>query len=185
MCHGMAFKITFTSKRRAAFTLVEFMVASVLTIIVLGAVLSFFLFSSRSFVALNNYVDLDQQTQLALDKMSREIRQVNMLTSYSPTNNLTFQDYDGATLQYVYSPTARTLTRTKGGVNQTLLTGCDSIQFAVFQRTPSNDTFLPWTTTAVTNTKVVELTWNCSRTIMGSKVNTESMQSAKVVIRKK
>src|SRR5437879_6412947 len=37
----------------------------------------------------------------------------------------------------------------------------------------------------VTTTKLTELTWNCYRTVMGTKVNTECMQSAKVVIRKK
>src|SRR2546429_3836985 len=180
----MVCKITCTKKGRAAFTLVELLVVSAVGLVVLLATLSFFTFSSRSCVALNNYLDLDYRNQMALDKMSREIRQVNDLTDYSSTN-LTFQDYDGATLQYVYDPQARALTRIKGSQNETLLTGCDYLQISIFQRTPSNDTFQPYSTTTVANTKVIELTWNCSRTIMGSKANTESMQSAKVVIRKK
>jgi hypothetical protein len=32
--------------------------------------------------------------------------------------------------------------------------------------------------------KLVQVTWVCSRSILGKKVNTESVQSAKVVIRK-
>ena len=182
----MVCKITCTKKGRAAFTLVELLVVSAVGLVVLLATLSFFTFSSRSCVALNNYLDLHYRNRMALDKMSREIRQVNDLTGYSSTN-LTFQDYDGATLQYIYDPQARALTRIKASQNETnlLLTECDYLQFSIFQRTPSNDTFQPYSTTTVANTKVIELTWNCSRTIMGSKANTESMQSAKVVIRRK
>ena len=33
--------------------------------------------------------------------------------------------------------------------------------------------------------KLVELTWNCSRGILGVTANSESMQSAKIVLRKK
>ena len=158
--------------------------ASGVGMIVLAAMMSFLYFSNRSFAALTNYTDLDLRTQLALDTMSREIRQVLRLTAFS-TTNLTFQDFDGATLQYVYDPTAQTVTRIKGGTVQTLLTGCDSLTFAIFQRTPNTNTFQPVSTGSVTNAKVIQLTWNCYRTLLGSKANTECMQSAKVVIRAK
>jgi hypothetical protein len=161
------------------------MVGCGLGLLVLAVVLSFVFYSGRSFASLTNYVDLDQRTQMAFDKMSREIRQVNMLTAYSSTN-LTFQDYDGATLQYVYDANAQTLTRIKTGeATTTNLIGCESLSFSIFQRTPSNDTFQPYPTTTVTKTKLVELTWNCSRKIFGATANTEGMQSAKVVIRTK
>jgi hypothetical protein len=146
--------------------------------------LSFTFFSNRSFASLTNYADLDQKTQLALDKMSQQIRQVNSLTSFSSTN-LVFQDYDGGTLSYTYNPTTQILTRTKNSATDTLLTGCDSLQFSIFQRTPSNGTFQPYSTSDASSTKVIELTWNCSRKILGASANSECMQSAKVVIRRK
>jgi hypothetical protein len=181
----MGFKTTSTKRNRAAFTLVEMVVATALGTILFAGVMSMFLFANRSFASLTNYLDLDQKTQSALDKMSREIRQVNMLTDYSATN-LTFQNFDGTTLQYIYNPNGQTLTRISAGVSRTtLLTGCDSLQFSIYQRAPSSNDFQPYPTTVVADTKVIELTWNCYRTILGSKVNTESMQSAKVVIRKK
>lgn len=181
----MDFKITSTKRARAAFTLVEMMVASSVGAVLLAGIMSMFWFANRSFASLTNYLDLDQKTQSTLDKMSREIRQVTMLTDFSSTN-LTFLNYDGASLQYIYNPNAQTLTRVKGGTNTTvMLTGCDSLQFSIFQRTPASNSFQPYPTSVVTNTKVIELTWNCYRTILGSKVNTESMQSAKVVIRTK
>ena len=181
----MGSKITFTRERQAAFTLVEVMVGFGLGLLVLAVVLSFVFYSGRSFASLTNYMDLDQRTQMTLDKMSQEIRQVNMLTAYSPTN-LTFEDYDGATLQYVYDANAQTLTRFKTGEAATTnLIGCDSLAFSIFQRTPSNNTFQPYPTTTVNKTKLVELTWNCSRKVLGTIANTEGMQSAKIVIRKK
>src|SRR5262245_58119731 len=126
----MDFKTTCINRRNSAFTLVELMVAIAVGMVVMAGVMSFLFFSSRSFIALGNYLDLDQRTQLALDKMSREIRQVHKLTSYASTN-LTFEDADGP-LSYTYNPTKQVLTRTKGGVTETLLTGCDSLQFSIY-----------------------------------------------------
>src|SRR6266542_4229540 len=185
----MVCKITFSDRQRDAFTLVELMVVAAISLVVLAFVLSFIVFCSRSFVSLTNYVDLDQRTEMALDKMSREIRQVTSVTSLTGgTNfvggtNLTLRDYDGGSLQYVYNQNARTLTRIKSGQTTTNLIQCDSLSFSLFQRTPSNNTFQPWPATNLTQAKVIGLTWNCSRTILGAKINTESMQSAKINIR--
>jgi hypothetical protein len=154
-------------------------------LIVITALALVFFFSNRSFASLTNYLDLDQKTQVALDKMSREIRQVNQLSSYS-SNQLVFADYDSLKLQYTYDPSSQTLVRKKeGGASETLLTGCTSLKFSIFQRSPNTNTFQPVSTSTATNTKVIELTWNCSRTILGSSANNESMQSAMIVIRKK
>jgi Tfp pilus assembly protein PilW len=179
----MVFRTQFTNaQRQAAFTLVEMLFTVGVAAVILAAVLSFLAFSNRSFASLTNYLDLDQKTQLAVDKMSREIRQVLQLTGFNSTN-LTFQDYDGGTLAYNYDANQQIVTRTKGSTTETLLTGCDSLTFNIFQRNPSNGTFQPYSTSTISETKLVELTWNCSRTIFGSKVNTECMQSAKVAIR--
>jgi Tfp pilus assembly protein PilW len=180
----MVSKITLTRKRSSAFTLVELMVASGLGVLVAATVFSFILFGARSSAALDNYFDLDLKTQLAADKMSQQIRQVRKLTACS-TNSLTFQDNDGGTLQYTYDPVARVLTRTKNGATETLLTGCNSFQFSVFQRTPASNSFQPYPTGISTNTKVIQLNWNCSRSGALGQTNTESMQSGMVVIRAK
>jgi prepilin-type N-terminal cleavage/methylation domain-containing protein len=180
----MVLQITSTNRRRSAFTLVEFMVTSAVALILMAALMSLLFFSSRSFASITNYLDIDRQTQAALDKLSRDIRQVNKLTAYSATA-LTFEDWDFATLRYVYDPVAQTLTSVKGTNSQVLLVGCDSLQFSIFQRSPTANTFQPVSTASAASTKVIELTWNCSSKILGAKANTESMQSAKVVMRNK
>jgi hypothetical protein len=177
------------SRRRRAFTLVEFIVAAALASMILVAVLSLAFFSARSFAALTNYVDLDNVSRNTLDHMLREIRQAEALT-YHSENMLSFQHVDpisksAFTVSYVYSPSARTLTRVQGTMRLILLRECDFLRFAIFQRNPMPGTWDQYPTATVDTCKLVQLSWVCSRTILGARVNTESVQSAKVVIRKK
>lgn len=166
----------------AAFTLIEVMVASAIGLLVLLVVVSLSWYSGRSFVAVANYVDLDQNSQLALDKMSREIRQAHRVTDYSPTR-LSLLDIGGNPLSFVYDPDARTLVRVAGGQTSVLLSGCDSLEFAKYQHTAISNTFDAYDPAFVTNTRLIQVTWKCSRKILGAKVNTESVQSAKIALR--
>jgi hypothetical protein len=78
------------------------------------------------------------------------------------------------------------LQRLKAGEqDKTLISQCDQLQFAIFQRTPiSNKTdLIP--VNQLTNCKVVSVTWSCSRKMFGLTKNTEQGQSAKIVIRNK
>ena len=165
-------------------SLVEYLVSLGIGALILLIVAPLSLYSGRSFAGLANYVDLHSASVLALDRMSKEIRQTVGLTFYSATQ-LTFNDgTNRPPLRYVYSPTARTLTRIQGTQTNLLLKECDSLQFAIYQRTPLPNTYDQYPTANATNCKVVQVTWNCSRTILGAKLNTESGQSAKIVIRK-
>ncbi len=152
-------------------------------------ILSMLFFSARSFAALTNYVDLDNVSRNALDMMLREIRQADSLTAYSE-NALSFQHTDPFsnakfTVSYVYSPSGLTLTRVQGSQRKTLLRECDFLRFAIYQRNPLPGTWDQYPTADVDTCKLVQLSWKCSRMILGARVNTESVQSAKVVIRKK
>ena len=180
----MVCKITSTNRRgrTRGWTLVEMLLASGVGSLVLIAVLSLTFYSSRSFVALSNYADLETTSRLALDAMSREIRQANGLTSFS-TTSLVFNDYDNTPLTYTYSPDAKRLTRTKNGSTVTLLKQCETLSFGVYQRNPTNDYNVVATTNAAL-CKLIQLSWKCSRSILNSNINTESVQSAKIVIRK-
>jgi hypothetical protein len=162
-------------------------------VILFGAVMALAFYTARSFAAFTNYVDLDANSRNALDVMTTEIRQADLLMAGSATN-LTFQTTDAETgaqhtLKYVYNGVRKELTRTvDGGQPEVLLTECTDLRFSTFQRntTPSLDNaFIPVATSQPNLCKVVQLTWICSRKILGKAINTESVQSAKVVIRKK
>jgi prepilin-type N-terminal cleavage/methylation domain-containing protein len=177
-------KNTFTRARRgrSGFTLVELLITTAITLLVAAVIMILYFYSTRSFMTLDNYSDMCQRSQLALDKMSKDIRQAKLVTAYT-TNSLTFQDVNGNSLQFTYDPTAKTLVRLSGGLTTTYLTNCDSLQFWIYQPTPLYGSFDCYTPAYVTNARVIQITWKCSRSIMGLKTTTESMESAQVAMR--
>jgi prepilin-type N-terminal cleavage/methylation domain-containing protein len=177
-------RITSTKHRESGFTLIELSVSAVIGSFLSLGLIALVIYSNRSFAGIANYIALDHQSRMALDYMSREIRQVNRLTSFTETS-LTFEDCDGNVLGYVYDARASTLTRTKNGRadSKPLLTECDFLKFSIFQRNPVGGTYDQYPTASASTCKLVQLQWICSRKILGKKVNTESVQSAKIVIR--
>ena len=133
---------------------------------------------------LADYVDLDVKSRNALDRISQEIRQAAGLQSYS-TSQLIFTNDDLTTLTYTYDSAGKKLTRSQGGATQVLLTQCDSLNWYMYQRNMTNGTDEPIPTSDKNQCKLIKLTWVCSRTILGKRANTESVQSAEIVIRKK
>src|SRR6267143_1080793 len=127
----MEFKTTFTKRaqrRTAGMTIVETIVGSFVGMLLMVAVASFIIYSARSFVSIMNYSEMQGDSRNALDIITQEIRQANALTSYS-TTNLTF-DLGGTPLTYTYDAVAKTLTRSRGTENKTLLRQCDTLNFS-------------------------------------------------------
>jgi hypothetical protein len=174
--------------KKRGFTLVEVLIMSAIATVVMGAVITFSIFATRSFLALGNYNDLDKASRNALDRISREIRQTSAVASFA-TNRLVFVDYDGQTnLIYQWTPPAGNtpghLDRTKAGQTTVLLNQCDYLNFGISQRNPSNNfNFYPVATNNLSTAKLIDLSWRCSRKILQQKVNIESVQTAKIVMR--
>ena len=178
-------------------TLVEVMVGLALGSMVLAMAGSLYLFGSRSFAAMSNYVDLDAKSRSALDLMSRDIRQATQVTGFQnsgTTKWLTVTNaLAGTGITYTWNDTARTLVCHKTGQpDQVYLTECDRWDFEVYKRSPQKSgsyAFFPATTAPgvydLSLCKLINMTWKCSRTILGNKVNTESVQTAQVVLRNK
>jgi Tfp pilus assembly protein PilW len=168
-------------------TIPEMLVSIGVGSLVFTVLAAFSLFTLRSFAAMANYADLENESRNALDHMTRDIRQTYGLTANN-AQELDFEDApDHQTLKFIYDPTAQTLTRVKGGNYSKLLDHCSDLRFDLFQRNTSNDTYnqYPITSNAAL-CKVVQVTWTCKRSLYGSKLfNTEVVQTAKIVIRKK
>jgi Tfp pilus assembly protein PilW len=170
------------SGSQRAFTLVELMVASGLAVLA-ATVLGFFsYFTSRSFVAMTNYTDMNLASRMTLDQMSRTIREAALVSACS-SNSITLQDASTNLTQYTFNPSTRTLNCVSNGQSSTYLTDCDSLAFWIYQRTPISNSFDCYTPAAVTNAKLIQVTWTCSRTILGARVNTEMMESARICMR--
>jgi len=177
--------------QRLAFSLTEMLVSLGIGSLILAAVAAFSVYGSQSFVAIGNYMDLDRASRAALDQMTRDIRQSISLVSYS-TNQLMFIDCDTNLLTFAWNPSTRKVTRTTtgtGGTTAELLTQCDYLSFRIFQRNPipGQFDFYPATNASgvysPTLCKLVDVSWRCSRTILGTKLNTESVQTAKICMR--
>jgi hypothetical protein len=195
----MECKITFTRARRLGAVAAEWVVSLGVGGLLLATIAAFSLHGARTFVTLSNYVDLNGQSRLAVDRMGQEIRQALKVTAYAPEKVTLLVGTNSVT--YAYVADRRILTRQVGNTTpQTLLTGCDSARFDIFQRQATNTELSSVVSGVVSSiplsvdpiypaatpdtAKIVQLTWNCSRSILGKKANTEAAQFARIVIRK-
>lgn len=180
------------NKRRRAtasgFTMVEMMVSVGIGVIVLGFATIFFINGLFSFAAIANYQNLDAKSTVALDTYSKEIRNATAVVTYVNGVSFTLTNATAATATTIaYDATAHTVVMTKTGqAAKTNLTGCDLWSFSLYNRIPDfSSTNSTSTATNAAQCKLISMTWKCSRTIFGSKLNTESVQTAKVVLRNK
>src|SRR5688572_6241173 len=71
------------SKRRGAFTLVEYLIATSIGLLVLAVALVFWAYASRTCASLLGYVDLSTTSKNALDRISQQIRNAKRVESCS------------------------------------------------------------------------------------------------------
>lgn len=184
---------TKTERRRRTqrgFTLVETLIGMGITTLLVLVLCAFSLHSSRSFAALFNYVDLDGGNQTVMDQLSRDIRQAKRLKSCTTNattmaiDKIVLEDADGTDLIYSYNPKHGTLTRVKAGRARVVLKGCERLEFALGQRNTYSGGYDVYAAASPATCKVINVSWNCARAILGNKQNTESVQTARIVIRK-
>ena len=183
-CSGMSF--------------VELMVAMGVGSIVLGTVMSLSLFGARSSSSVANYTEMDTKSRYALDLISREVRQATAVTAFQNTStnkSLTFTNaMQGTTARVRWNSTSRTVVLERTGFpDLAALSGCDQWNFELYQRTPivTSTNLLFYRATNVSGTitpslcKLVNMSWKCSRSMLGQKWNTETVQASQLVLRNK
>ncbi len=185
-----------------AFTLIEVVVVVFVGALLLYAIYILGHYGARTFAAMGNYADLDSRSRLALDTMTREIRQASLLVSFAngaTSKALTFtNEYDATAFTFAWDASSGTITFAKAGEpTQTLLTGCVAWNFALYQRTPlltsTNILYYPATNVSGVLTpslcKLVDMNWRCARTnfamMRSQRFNTETVQTAQIVLRNK
>jgi type II secretory pathway pseudopilin PulG len=173
------------ASRKAAWTLIEAMIAVGVFSIASGAIATVYVFGLRSFQALSNYSILDEQNREAMDLLTREIRQANSVSSFNNGYNssLTLVDGNLKNIVYNFNRTTQQLTRNSNGVSTVLLNNCSLINFHLGMR-PPNTNYGYYPTTNVNVAKIVDLTWKTRRYLPGGVANSENIQTARIVIRK-
>jgi len=136
----------------------------------------------RAVAFLTNAVDLDAKNRLAIDRMSREIRGCDRVDS-AWSNGLVLRVGTNLTT-FEYHPVKRELVRDDPDTGtEVYLKGCDYVRFDLFRRNRLSDRYDNYPVATTTNCKIVQISWVCSRRLLGFKANTGRMQSARVVIR--
>jgi Tfp pilus assembly protein PilW len=184
-------KISRPTGARSGMTLIEMMISVGISVLILGVTMSLIVFSAQTFLTLGNYNDLNYKSRNALDVMTKDFRESKHLIGYvsnSTVQRLIFTNLSGTSpsgFSYNYTNVTSangTLTRAWGAQNTVMLSNIDNLTFHLFTRNPNtNFTFYP--TTDSTVTKLIDVSWKCSRQIYGVKLNTESIQTAKIVVR--
>ena len=168
--------------------MIEMLVAIVAGMVILGAFIAASITLSRSLIAISNYYQLDASSRNTLDVMSRDIRNGSDVTSFSTTNfTMTGVNAQGTPYSFTYNWDGSNLWRSFSisTTNYTylMLSNCNYLEFSNYSRVPSNN----FTFYAVSGTnyptKLISVSWKCSRSILGAKLNTESVQTAKIVVR--
>jgi Tfp pilus assembly protein PilW len=176
--------MSITRKAQAGFTVIEFLVGVGVGFLALAGVAALTVYTARSFAAMGNYMELDKNSRSALDRLTQLVREADGVTDYG--DHRVVLSYHGSTIAFEYSPQEKTLNLVNtNGTSDRLLNDCTFLDFQVFQRNPVAGTYDQYPVTGdESSAKIVQVSWICSRRLIGNLLNTESVQSAKIVIRK-
>lgn len=181
---------------RGGWTLVEMVVAIAVGLIVLAAFVAITLSINASVLAVGNYNDLDRASRVTLDFLSRDIRNAASVSTASGVTMLTLTNTFAGTNLITYrwdgnSNVTRTVTKIVGAgtvveTPEIMLVDCDFLAFDYYIRIPTNNLEfinIANTIASTNDIKLVSVSWRCSRSVLGSKINTESVQTANVALR--
>ena len=186
----MCFKLG--KRTTQAWSLVEMMVGVGVFSLVIMALMGTYIFSVKSMASMYSYALLDSRNRLAMDQLTREIRQSKQVLEYS-TNSITIlavnDDETTSRVKYVFDPGSKRMLRRNlsDGTSRMLLDNCSLLSFQLFTRCPSNAVFgsFPVAVNNWSNTvKVLQLTWKTAIVRPDNIANSENVQTARIVIRK-
>lgn len=129
----------------SGFTLTEVLIAVVIGAMLMGAVMSSFIFIAKSCVSLNDYTELDTEARVAIERFSREVRAAKDISGFSASGMvLTIPGAGGDyTVNYTYVPGDKAFYRAYGTASQeALLTGVEYFtlkRFNLLHNPASND----------------------------------------------
>ena len=165
----------------AGFSMVELLVTMAITGMVLSVALPMVLYSSKSFAGMATYADMNRKSVLAMDQMTRDVRQVVGITSMS-SNRIVLNDGTNGALTFAF--TNRALMRSQAGRSKMLLTNVDFGDFSFFQRTTISNSYNQYAAAGTNDCKLIAVRWRTSQKNPLSPTNSATEQTAKIVIRK-
>ena len=176
------------SLKTSGMTLVEVMVGSTLAVMILTAVLSMFLFLSRSSANIINYADMEAQARTGLENFAQDSRQAADLT-WNSANSVTLT-VGAATITYAFDAGAGTFSRTEAGDTRVLIDNINTFTFTGYMITGATVDLSDLSTatkreSASGVTKQIQLYVLASRTTTTVTTATNTVLSARYILRNK
>jgi len=156
------------------------MIAVSLSTMILGGVMSSFLFLSRGTIATSDYADMELEGRGALERFAREVRMANGVVNFA-TNSVTLSILDGTaySVNYTYVPADGTFYRAYGTASQEVL--ISGIERFALQRF----TLLGTKATNHLETKLLQLDLRATRTGPAKAFASNNVISARYIMRNK
>lgn len=171
--------------RQDGFTLTEVIIGATISVFILAAVLSSFLFLSRSGANIRNYTDMEAQARKSLELFAEDTRQASSVKWASATSvTLTVNAVD-----IVYQYSSGDFTRKVGSAAATtLLSGITAFGFLAYDingTAVSDFSSAAARTTANNATKQIQISLSVARTTRTVATATNIVLSARYVLRNK
>lgn len=169
---------------RGGFTLVEVLIASSLSLVILAAVLSTFLFIGKGSIRLAHYTDMEGDARSALHLFSQDARQASAAAwTNANTLNLTV---NGQTVTYSYDALAATFTRKQGSAAATVLVAnIKTFSFSAYQITGTQLSLTGSLSSVNAAVKMIQITLDLERSDTSVGKTSSQIISSRCVLRNK
>ena len=172
------------SSRSGGFTLVEMMISTVILLMVVTGVLTFFLSFTEAGLRMGYYSDLERQNQRIYQYFSQDIRDAESL-SWTDSQTLTLVS-KGKQTTYTFDPDAKTLTRQQTGEPlQVIAEDIEEFEFSAYDLLGNSIKLFNNLTTANAKTKMVGFSGSAVKIHSGIEDSTTQIQSAVYMMRNK
>jgi prepilin-type N-terminal cleavage/methylation domain-containing protein len=173
-----------TRKRLSGFTLMELMIASGISLIILAAVFSAFIFMARGSFRMGQYADMESNARRALGYFSQDARQAEG-AAWTDLNTLQLT-VKGKTVVYAYNSSTGTFSRRENaGTPRVLASNIDAFSFSAYQMTGTEISLSASLAAANTAVKMVQINFNLRETNRSTGIATSQVISSRCVLRNK
>ncbi|HLS27913.1 MAG TPA: prepilin-type N-terminal cleavage/methylation domain-containing protein [Opitutales bacterium] len=173
----------FAANPEGGFTLVEIMVSSALSMMLLAGILAAFFHLTKTGIAMGNYHDLERDSRMALQFFARDVHQAD--EAHWPNSQTLRLSVDGDDILYLYDSNARTFVRRAAGQpDMVLASGIRNLNFRSFDISQNELPLTSNPSNAGPLTKMIQVSIELERRA-GMSSNRASVISSRYMMRNK
>lgn len=166
--------------KRSGYTLAEVLVASTIALVVVVMATGSMLFISQWYMGLGNYLQMNQQSRIALETIGRDLRMASAINTPSPddiTLTIPAGDNTNRNVRYWWDTDRRVLMRAEAGEERVMLGSVRQMEFSFFNSLGVESNRRP-------DIKMIQLNAELQRRVRAT-TNTNYVISARFTMRNK